>query len=177
MSEKTIGAQLDALGLAVDLQPGERVLEATVNLVTGTDDVGEHHRPISLPRQQPGAIPVPHPVERRVVTVVAQDQEISEEQRCQVVDWLRANDVDPSLVVGPITVESTMRGDQEGTPIIGFTEYYEDPQGRRVLNEKTLDGALTFERWVRQQVPLEPDPEWKGWDAHRAAQPRETGDQ
>lgn len=166
---ESIGQQLDALGLAVDLEPGDRVLEATVTLVTGGDSASEQHRPIRLPIQKPGTTPVPNPVERRTVTVVAEGQEISEEQRQRVMAWLTANGIDPRRVArGAITIECTMRGDQVGRQVIGFTEYYENADGHREMNWKSRDGALTFERWVVQEVPLEPDPAWKGWPAWHA---------
>jgi hypothetical protein len=166
----TIGQQLDALGLAVDLAPGERVLEATVTLVTGGDGAAEQHRPMRLPRQEPGSTPVPNPVERRIVTVVAEGQQISEEQRRRVVAWLTANGIDPHLVAtgAAITIECRMHGDQVGRQIIGYTEYYKNANGQREINWKTRDGALTFERWVVQEVPLEPDPTWQGWPAWHA---------
>jgi hypothetical protein len=166
----SIGQQLDDLGLTVELERGHRVLEATVTLVTGDDEFGaEQHRPINLPRQKPGATPVPHPVERRIVTVVAEGQEVSEEQRKRVTDWLEANGVDPRRVARrPITIESNLRGDMASRVVIGFWEYYENAAGQRVINERTLEGALLCERWVEQKVPLAPDPTWKGWDAARA---------
>lgn len=170
MVEKTIGAQLDDLGLSADIPPGDRVLEATVTLLTGQDgQYAEQHEPITLPRTEPGAIPVPHPVERRIVTVVAATQRISAEQRARVVAWLKANGIDPRRVTGgPITVECNMHGDRPGRQVIGFTEYYEDAEGHREMNWKTLDGALTYQRWVEQRVPIEPDPTWNGWEAKHA---------
>lgn len=111
---------------------------------------------------------VPHPIELRVVTVVDEGQEISEEQRKRVADWLDANGVDHRRVVGPVSIETKMRGDEVGRQVIGFREYYEDADGHRTINEKTLKEALTYERWVEQKVPLGPDPEWEGWDAWRA---------
>ncbi|KPC73457.1 hypothetical protein ADL27_52020 [Streptomyces sp. NRRL F-6602] len=180
-----IGQQLDAMGLSFDLPDDERVEEATVHLVTGREGHGrEVHRPIRLPRQEPGSTPVPHPVERRIVTVVAEGQEISSEQRERVKAWLQANGIDPRRVaLGAITVECTLHGDQPGRQVIGFTEYYETPDGQREMNWKTQDGALTLQRWVVQQVPIEPDPAWKGWSkwhaevaAKRAEQERQVGD-
>lgn len=115
------------------------------------------------------AVPVPHPVERRIVTVISEGQEIAGEQRKRVADWLEANGVDHRRVVsGPITIESKMHGDAVGRQVIGFWEYYENPDGHRVINEKTLEDALKFERWVELKVPLAPDPAWPGWDAWRA---------
>lgn len=184
MTEKTIGAQLDDLGLSVDLAPGDRVLEATVTLVTGQDGYGaERHEPVTLPRPTPGAIPVPHPVERRIITVVSDRQQISDEQRTRIVTWLKANGIDPRRVTrNAITIECKMHGDRPGRQVIGFTEYYENPEGQKEMNWHTLDGALTYQRWVEQRVPLEPDPEWTGWDARhaeldamKAEQQQETG--
>lgn len=170
MAEKTIGAQLDDLGLSLEIPSGERVLEASVTLVTGQDGyAAEHHHPITLPRQTPGAIPVPHPVERRIITVLSEGQEVSEEQRARIVAWLTANGINPSRVAcGTITIECTVRGDRPGRQVIGFTEYYENPDGHREIDQRTLDGALTYQRWVEQTVPIEPDPTWIGWDAKHA---------
>jgi hypothetical protein len=167
----SIGQQLDELGLAsFDMPDGHRVEEATITLVTGEEGYGcEIHQPIRLPRQEPGVIPVPHPVERRIVTVVAEGQELSPEQRARLVAWLKANNVDPSRVTrGSITVECKMYGDRPGRQVIGFTEYYANPDGQREMNWKTVKGALTYQRWVEQTVPIEPDPTWKGWTARHA---------
>lgn len=171
MSESgtTIGQQLDDLGLTAALPAGHRVVEATVSLVTEQDGCGEIHRPISLPREEPGSTPVPHPAERRIVTVVADGQQISDEQRERVAAWLTANGIDPRRVApGGITIECKVHGDRVGRQIIGFTEYYVNPDGHREMNWKTRNGALTYERWVEQTVPIEPDPTWKGWDARHA---------
>ena len=103
------------------------------------------------------------------MTVVAEGQDISEEQRQRVCAWLEANGIDANRVVqGPITTESTIHGDREGRAVIAFREYYEDRNGKRVINEKTLDDALTYDRWVQQKVPLEPDPMWADWASRRA---------
>jgi len=116
----------------------------------------------------PAVTPVPHP-ERRIVTVIAEGQQITSEQRTRVSDWLRANGIDPRRVLpGPITVECKMQGDVPGRQVIGFWEFYEDADGRRVINERTLNEALKYERWVEQRVPLAPDPAWQGWDAWHA---------
>lgn len=168
---ESIGQQLDALGLTSFVMPdGHRVEEATISLVTGEEDHGrEIHRPVRLPLQNPGSIPVPHPVERRIVTVVTEGQDLNTEQRARIVAWLRSNGIDPGRVaLGTITVECNMHGDRPGQQIIGFTEYYENPDGQREMNWSTRDGALTYQRWVVQAVPIEPDPSWKGWGAWHA---------
>ncbi|MCA1220256.1 hypothetical protein [Streptomyces sp. 8L] len=104
----------------------------------------------------------PNPVALHVVTVVAEGQEIVEEQRARLADWLEANGIDPKRVSqrGPITVETRMHeGQLIGQGLIGFQEYYLDGDGHKELNEKTVE-PFTYERWVRQQVPLGPDPAW-----------------
>ncbi|MFJ6069053.1 hypothetical protein ACIQHU_39190 [Streptomyces tendae] len=181
----SIGQQLDDLGLALAVPVGHRVHEATVQLVTSPEEYAHVvHRPIKLPLQEPGSVPVPHPVERCVITVVAEGQRISPEQHERVKTWLRANGIDPAKVAfGDITVEYKMRGDQPGRQVIGFTEFYENPDGQREMNWKTQESALTFQRWVVQQVPIEPDPTWQGWPkwhaemaAKRAEHERQAGD-
>ncbi|PSK57083.1 hypothetical protein B0E38_02614 [Streptomyces sp. 111WW2] len=181
----SIGQQLDAMGLTLDVPEGHHVREATVHLVTGQDGHGhEIHPPVKLPSQGPGSVPVPHPVERRIVTIVSEGQQVSDEQRERVRAWLRANGIDPARVaLRDITVECTMHGDQPGRQVIGFTEYYENPDGQREMNWKTREGALTFQRWTVQQVPIEPDPSWQGWPkwyaemaAKRAEQEHRAGD-
>ncbi|MFD7615766.1 hypothetical protein [Streptomyces sp. NPDC059802] len=118
----------------------------------------------TIESSEPGAMPVPNPVERRIVTVLRGGQDISEEQRLRVARWLEANGIDPKRVAREqITIESQVRGDRESGHLIGFTEYYVNADGHKVINEKTHDGAVTYERWVRQTVPLEPDPAWGGW--------------
>lgn len=124
-------------------------------------DTSEETRPSDQPML------VPFPVELRIVTVVSEGQQVSEEQRERVGQWLQANGIDHRRVTGgPITIESKMRGDVVGRQVIGFWEYYETPEGTRVINEKTLTSALTYQRWVEQTVPLEPDPDWDGWEAY-----------
>lgn len=109
-------------------------------------------------------VPVPSPVERRIITVVDEGQDISGEQRERVTRWLAANGVDPKRVaLKRITLECNVRGQHENAHIIGFTELYEDETGHRVIDEKTQNSAVMYERWVRQTVPLEPDPTWIGW--------------
>jgi hypothetical protein len=109
----------------------------------------------------------PHPVERRIVEVVQEGQELSDEQRTRVAAWLEANGIEPRRVaLNTITVECNVHGSRESRHVIGFHEYYETPDGQRTINERTLDAALTFQRWVAQTVPLEPDPMWEGWDAY-----------
>ncbi|MYW43055.1 hypothetical protein [Streptomyces sp. SID161] len=118
---------------------------------------------------QPKRNLVPHPVERRIVEVMQEGQELSEEQRMRIAAWLEANGVEPRRVAQKtITVECKVSGNRESRHVIGFHEYYETPDGHRTINERTLEGALTFQRWVAQTVPLEPDPEWEGWDERQA---------
>lgn len=105
--------------------------------------------------------PVPHPVETRIITVVEADQRISEEQRERVGAWLRANGADPKAVAqNAITLECKAHAGKEWDHIIGFQEFYRDAEGRKVINAKTKNEALTFQRWVPQTVALEPDPAW-----------------
>lgn len=122
-------------------------------------------------RRHTRATPVPSPVEQRVVTVVSAHQEISDEQRQRIAVWLKDNGIQPSRVSSghPITIESNVRGDRESGHIIAFTEYYEDENGDRVLNQKTRNEALIYQRWVAQKVPLAADPSWEGWDSRRAS--------
>lgn len=111
--------------------------------------------------------PAPFPVETRIVTVVKDGDALSPEQRERLCKWLRANGIDPARVAHfPITVESRIRGAEDTNHVIGFTEYYLDEEGHKVINMKTLDGVMTYQRWVQQQVPIEPDPQWEGWDAY-----------
>ncbi|MCF0086585.1 MULTISPECIES: hypothetical protein [unclassified Streptomyces] len=165
--KRTIGSQLDDLGLALDLEEGHRVLEATVTLVTGNDDYGVQHRPIELPMKEPGSIPVPHLVERRVITVVAEDQELSAEQLDRVRTWLTANGIDPAVVAGgTITIEGTMYRGELGRQYIGFHQYYLE-NGSKV-HAPIANSAVKFHRYVEQVVELEPDPAWEGLDPNPA---------
>ncbi|NUP69312.1 MAG: hypothetical protein HOW71_44905 [Nonomuraea sp.] len=167
MTEQTIGEQLDHLGLTVDLEDGERVLEATVTLVTGDGNGLMQHRPIKLPATRPGSIHVPHPVERRIVTVVAEDQEISDEQRRRVCTWLTANGIDPAVVAGSeITLECKMFGARKGRQFIGFHQYHLE-DGKKV-HAAIINDAVKFHRYVEQTVELGPDPAWEGWETYDA---------
>ncbi|MFB6665951.1 hypothetical protein [Streptomyces parvus] len=113
-------------------------------------------------------LPVPSPIERRIVTVVKGGQEITGEQRERINRWLRANEINPARVAAHsgITVECNVRGPHEVRHVIGFTEFYVDQDGHKVLNPRNLHDAMTDERWVDQVVPLEADPNWSGWDAY-----------
>ncbi|WP_392892350.1 hypothetical protein [Streptomyces sp. LN699] len=59
MTEQKIGAQLDELGLTVDLEDGDRVTEAVVTITTTLEDYGGHmrHKPVHVPT--PELKPVP----------------------------------------------------------------------------------------------------------------------
>lgn len=170
MTEQKIGAQLDELGLTAELEEGHRIVEAKVELTTEPGPHSEWGYLSAVVAQAPRRdTPVPHPVERRIVTVIGEGQEISEEQRERVGRWLTANGIDPKRVTRQgIRIESNVRGDRDGSHIIGFTEYYETADGHRIANEKTKNEALTYERWVRQTVELEPDPTWEGWPSWQA---------
>ncbi|WP_331764843.1 hypothetical protein [Streptomyces sp. NBC_01238] len=166
MTEQKIGAQLDALGLTADIEDGHRITEATVELTTEAEDGSNFCWQASarFPPPNPGATPVPSPVERRVVTVFSEGQEPSDEQRQRIKRWLAANGIDPKRVaLKTITVECNVRGQSENAHIIGFSEFYVDETGSKVIDEKTLRDAAMYQRWVRQIVPLEPDPNWGGW--------------
>ena len=111
----------------------------------------------------------PFPVERRIIEVMQEGQELNDEQLARIAAWLEANGIEARRVaLKTITVECDVRGDRESRHVIGFHEYYETPDGHRVMNERTLEEALTFQRWVVQTVPLELDPQWEGWDAYHA---------
>jgi hypothetical protein len=171
MTEQKIGAQLDALGFTVDIEDGHHITEAKIELRTEAADGSTWSAIARHPRPVPGETPVPSPVERRIVTVVADRQELSEEQQARVMRWLEANGLDPKRVARrAITIECNVRGREESAHVIGFSEFYVDNDGRKVIDEKTLLDAFTYERWVRQIVQLEPDPSWRGWDAHRSVQ-------
>ncbi|MEV6146429.1 hypothetical protein [Streptomyces sp. NPDC051992] len=169
MSEQKIGAQLDALGLTADIEDGYRITEATVHLTAEGEGGSTWHSVARVSRQAPESLPVPSPVEVRVVTVVREGQEVTGEQRARVNRWLEANGIDPKRVaLRDITVESKVRGGREGRHLIGFTEFYQDETGYKVLDEKKrIPEAVTYQRWVRQTVPLEPDPTWVGWPEAR----------
>lgn len=176
MTEQKIGAQLDEIGLVADIEDGCSVTAATVHLTAEAEDGTSWHSVVHASRRTPERLPVPSPVEVRLVTVLAETQEITEEQRERIDRWLRANGIDPKRVARKdIVVESKVRGDREGRHLIGFTEFYHDEEGGRVTDQRTLSGAFTYQRWVRQSVPLEPDPAWPGWaEIRRQEQERET---
>ncbi|MEU8469590.1 hypothetical protein AB0F30_16980 [Streptomyces sp. NPDC029006] len=165
--KRTIGSQLDDLGLALDLEDDHRVVEATVTLVTDAGNYLQEHRPITLPVKEPGSVLVPHPVERRIITVLAEDQELSAEQRERVQTWLTENGIDPKHVArGAITVEGKMFGNRPGRQYIGFRQFHLE-NGQKVHAQVSND-VVTFQRYVEQTVELAPDPAWEGWEAAHA---------
>ncbi|MEV3996744.1 hypothetical protein AB0K62_13840 [Streptomyces halstedii] len=159
MTEQKIGAQLDALGLVIDMEEGERVAEAVVTVTTHWGDGGlMRHSPVHAPRPRPK--PVPYPVQRRIVTVIEAGQVLSEAQKQRVRSWLEANSIDPQFVFtgAPITVHSRVVNHNEGACQIRYTEYCRDENGQRFTDAPT-EGLVTVERRVRQAVPLDEDPE------------------
>lgn len=155
----SIGQQLDSLGLTLDLEEDERVVEATVSLTTGTDVGGVIvHLPIELPPPPPGEVPVPHPLLWCSRRVMRENQPLSDEQRERIVRWLTANEIDPKFTArGPITIEYVVDGQRETNHMICFTEYYKDAEGHKTLDPKTRKAA-TYPRSVEQIVALEPEP-------------------
>lgn len=155
-----VGDQLDALGLLVSLAPGERVVEAEVHVATSSGDGGLMHQlPIRVPKPDPSDAPVPHPIEKRITTVIAEGQEVSEEQRGRVTAWLRANGIDPKQVPGgPITVECREERGRSFGHRICFMQYQLDERGDRMASDRDPSKVLSYERCVRQKVPLTDDP-------------------
>lgn len=98
---------------------------------------------------------VPSPTRTTITTVVADGQEVTEEQRARLCDWLRANSIDPDRVPqrAPLTIEQT--GDKQ--PIIRFRSYYLNEAG---VKEQGPDGggALQVERTRPLSVELPPEP-------------------
>lgn len=158
MTAPTLGEQLDAMGLHLDVEEGHRITEATLTLVTGDENATWQHQPVSLPLQEPGTVPVPNPHTRQVVTVVSQGQNLSDEQRQRIIAWLSANGVDALQLTGDaITVESLTNGEREWGHRIHFTEYYRDRDGHRTMDWATKH-ALSFPRCVKQTSPLPGEP-------------------
>lgn len=102
---------------------------------------------------------VPHALETRIVTVVEDDQDISDEQRERICAWLRANDVDPKLVnsAKAVTIEYTEGPFGRNPGRIWFTQYYVNAEGSKEHALHTNE-AVQFRRCVHQAVELEPDP-------------------
>ncbi|MFI9194151.1 hypothetical protein ACIG0A_33235 [Streptomyces californicus] len=160
MTDQKIGAQLDDLGLVIDMDEGSRVAEAVVTVVTQQDEGAfMHHQPVHVP---PQFKPVPYPVQRRVVTVMEANQLLSEGQKQRVRAWLEANGIDPKWVsaAGPITVHSRAVNGNEGGYRIRYTEFCRGEDGQRFA-DPGLNEAVTVERCVLQTVPLNEDPEVK----------------
>lgn len=101
---------------------------------------------------------VPRPVETRIVTVVEDRQDISDEQRERIYTWLRANDVDPDLVSRKaVTIEYTEGPFGRSPGRIWFTQYYVNADGSKEHALHTNE-AVQFQRCVHQKAELEPDP-------------------
>jgi hypothetical protein len=102
------------------------------------------------------ALPVPWIRQTTITEVVREGAVLDDEQQGRVCDWLRANGIDPSLVVrGPITVVQPGRGQ----PVICFRQYDLHPDGGKYVDplDKGL-AAATFERHIHQKVPIPPQP-------------------
>lgn len=101
---------------------------------------------------------VPSPVEKRIVTICETGQNITDEQRRRIRQWLQANEIDPARVAAEtITVEYNVRPLSMSPGIICFTEYYLDSEGHKIFDMKTLDAAK-LSRHVEQKAEIEPDP-------------------
>lgn len=160
MTEQKIGTQLDDLGLLVDLNEGDRVVDAVVTVTTQRDHGGHFdHGPVRVPTPQ--LRPVPYPVEERILTIVEAGQVLSEGQRQRVCAWLEVNGIDPKFVPAraPITVRSRVVGGKEGAFQIRYTEYSRDENGQKFSDQGSDNQALTVQRCVAQRVPLDEDPE------------------
>ncbi|MFF2864508.1 hypothetical protein ACFVSX_32090 [Streptomyces rubiginosohelvolus] len=158
MTDQKIGAQLDELGLVVDMEEGDRVAEAVITVTTrlGSGALMDH-QPVCVP---PQFKPVPDPVQRRVVTVMEANQLLSEGQKQRVRAWLEANGIDPKWVsaAGPITVHSRAVNGNEGGYRIKYTEFCRGEDGQRFA-DPGVNAAVTVERCVLQAVPLDEGPE------------------
>ncbi|MGO1025556.1 hypothetical protein ACTOXX_33835 [Streptomyces rubiginosohelvolus] len=160
MTDQKIGAQLDDLGLVIDMEEGDRVAEAVVTVTTRLRSGAlMDHQPVHVPAQFK---PVPYPVQRRVVTIMEANQLLSEGQKQRVRDWLEANGIDPKWVsaAGPITVHSRAVNGNEGGYRIKYTEFCRGEDGQRFA-DPGLNEAVTVERCVLQTVALDEDPEVK----------------
>lgn len=159
MNRQKIGSQLDALGLVIDMEEGDRVAEAVVTVTTDLRDGGlMHHVPVHVPTPKPR--PVPYPVHQQIVTVVEARQVLTEGQKQRVWAWLKANGIDPKFVSteGAITLHSRTRDGKGIGCGIRYTEFCRDKNGEKFMDPGTR-GCLTIERRVRQIVPLDDDPE------------------
>lgn len=105
--------------------------------------------------------PVPHPVETRIIKVIEEGQEITDQQRERVAAWLEANGIDSKRVPlkAELLVESSHLPDGSSKrSLIKIREYYLNGDGSRVVDPKTGNDPVTYERWVEQRVQLEPEP-------------------
>ncbi|MER6844849.1 hypothetical protein [Streptomyces platensis] len=156
----SIGKQLDDLGLGQDLylEENDRVVAATVEL-TMMRAPGQYasYGKECLSSPEAGRYPVPFPLETRIVTVVREGANLTDEQRMRVKEWLRANDIDPSRVAGDAPLTIQYRGANKG--LICYFEYYIRPDGQHEVDLLTRDGALKFQRAVPQRTPLPPEPQ------------------
>ncbi|MFW3477338.1 hypothetical protein [Streptomyces microflavus] len=158
MTEQKIGAQLDDLGLLIDMEEGDRVAEAVVTVTTRLSGGGLwDHQPVRVPPQFKS---VPDPIQNRVVTVTEPGQLLSEGQKQRVRSWLEANGIDPKWVFagGSITVHSRAMNGKEGAYRIKYLEFCRAEDGQK-FTDPGADGLLTVERCVLQTVPLEEDTE------------------
>ncbi|MCX4606840.1 hypothetical protein OG402_41165 [Streptomyces anulatus] len=160
MTDQKIGAQLDDLGLVIDMDEGGRVAEAVVTAITQQGEGAfRHHTPVRVPTPQPR--PVPYPVQQRIVTVVEADQVLTDGQMQRVRAWLQANGIDPKFVstAGAITIHSRAASGKEGGFRIRYTEFCRDKDGQKFMDVGSSNQPLTVQRCVVQNVPLDLDPE------------------
>lgn len=109
--------------------------------------------------EEPGATAVPHPNELRIVIVLAQGQQMDEEQRERVCAWFRSNQIDPKVVsiMEPVTIEYRFHP-RASSALIRFHQHYVNDEGHRESHPITHE-AVRFERVVPMRVPLPPQPE------------------
>ncbi|MFJ7990334.1 hypothetical protein [Streptomyces sp. NPDC096351] len=103
---------------------------------------------------------VPDPIDRFVTTVVSGDEDLSEEQRRRVCDWLKANGIDPNDVCGrePLTIEGSIYDGKKRHQVICFSEFHRNESGHRYADPRDRTTAMVIQRAVRQTVELAPDP-------------------
>lgn len=105
---------------------------------------------------------VPRHYDCFTTTVVAENQEISEEQRIRVSDWLQANGVDTKDVTFPITIQGRIYNGQKHHQVIVFNAYHRDETGARYADPRDNSTAMKITLAVRMRVDLALDPQISG---------------
>jgi hypothetical protein len=107
---------------------------------------------------------VPSSMRTTITTVVASGQDVTDEQRARLCDWLRANGIDPFLVVQGSQLGPSVGGiaiiqpGGQGLGYVQFHQYDRHPDGGSKYADPQTGEPAFYERRIWLSVALPPEP-------------------